>query len=330
MALKIHFLNVGHGDCTIIEHPTGRLTMIDINNSKSLPEEDKRALAAHQGLSVWEFETKRLIEGRSWAEYYESLLVDPADYFSEHFSDRSVFRYVQTHPDMDHMGGLHRFFWQDRVGLENFWDVAHSKVKKEEDFNNSPHSYIDWLVYELLRTGCGPGEDSSSAVANAHKVIHNLRGHEGDFWTRDHVEVLSPTTDLIASCNKSDNYNNCSYVLKITHAGRTVILPGDAESAAWHSILDNPGPGAIACDILKAAHHGRESGYDKEAVDAMSPEVVICSVGKKPDTDASDEYRRHGAEVFSTRYQGTMVVTIWDDGDVWIENHKGDRIYTIS
>jgi competence protein ComEC len=33
--LRIHFLNVGHGDCTIISHPSGRLTMIDINNSKT-------------------------------------------------------------------------------------------------------------------------------------------------------------------------------------------------------------------------------------------------------------------------------------------------------
>lgn len=23
--LRVHFLNVGHGDCTIIEHPSGRL-----------------------------------------------------------------------------------------------------------------------------------------------------------------------------------------------------------------------------------------------------------------------------------------------------------------
>ncbi len=34
--VKIHFLNVGHGDCTIIEHHIGNITMIDINNSKTL------------------------------------------------------------------------------------------------------------------------------------------------------------------------------------------------------------------------------------------------------------------------------------------------------
>ena len=33
---RIHFLNVGRGDCTIIEHAGGNITMIDINNSDSL------------------------------------------------------------------------------------------------------------------------------------------------------------------------------------------------------------------------------------------------------------------------------------------------------
>ena len=54
-SLVAHFLNVGHGDCTFIELPSGRLMMIDINNSKSLPETDKEALAARKGISTFEF-----------------------------------------------------------------------------------------------------------------------------------------------------------------------------------------------------------------------------------------------------------------------------------
>ena len=37
--LRVHFLNVGNGDCTIISHPSGRLTMIDINNSQDYDSE---------------------------------------------------------------------------------------------------------------------------------------------------------------------------------------------------------------------------------------------------------------------------------------------------
>src|SRR3989442_14270062 len=37
--LRVHFLNVGHGDCTIIWHPSGRLTMVDINNSQDYDQQ---------------------------------------------------------------------------------------------------------------------------------------------------------------------------------------------------------------------------------------------------------------------------------------------------
>ncbi|MFG3384234.1 ComEC/Rec2 family competence protein [Streptomyces sp. NPDC047999] len=324
--LKIHFLNVGHGDCTIVELHSGRLMMIDINNSKKLPEQDEEALAAERGVSLYDFRHRtRLIEGefRSWEDYYKSLLVDPAEYFKRNFPGKSLFRYIQTHPDMDHMSGLHRLFWDERVDLVNFWDVDHDKTFEEPDFNHGPFDYADWEAYENLRKGKGPG-------GNTHTVLNKLKGWTGSYWTDDRIEILSPTQELISDCATSGSYNDCSYVLKLTHAGRTVILPGDAESAAWKSILDDPGEDAIKCDILKAPHHGRASGYHEEAVDAMLPDVVICSVGKKPGTDASGEYKSHGAKVLSTRYNGTITVKIWDDGDIWVENHKGERIHTIT
>jgi beta-lactamase superfamily II metal-dependent hydrolase len=328
MALKIHFLNVGHGDCTFVEFPSGRLAMIDINNSKTLPEGDKLALASREQLTVAEFTTRRLMKlgFRSWDEYYRSLLVDPVDYYRGHFNGRRVFRYVQTHPDMDHMSGLHRFFWQEGIGLDCFWDVAHNKKKTKKDFETGAYSYDDWLAYTRMRQGYG----SDSDVKNDTKslvVIKNLRGATGEYWTDDHIEVLSPTSDLISSCNKSDNYNDCSYVLRISSGGRKIVLPGDAESATWASILDHYGASNLRCDVLKAAHHGRESGYHEKAVAAMSPKVVICSVGEKPDTDASDEYTALGAKVLSTRYNGTMMLTIEDNGTMSIRDHKGERIY---
>lgn len=41
--LKIHFLNVGHGDCIIIENfDTGRNTVIDINRTKEMDNSSKK------------------------------------------------------------------------------------------------------------------------------------------------------------------------------------------------------------------------------------------------------------------------------------------------
>ena len=250
------------------------------------------------------------------------MLVDPVDYYRQHFGGQSIFRYIQTHPDLDHMSGLFRFFWQEEVPFTNFWDTNHTKTFEKEDFNNSPFDYTDWLVYTLLRNGHGVN-DSSVITHNKH------RGQTGDFWTPDNIQILSPTQTLVDTCNTKGESNDLSYVLRISHGGRSVILPGDAEKKSWDSIVNHYGPGEIDCDILKAPHHGRYSGYHEQAVNEMAPELVICSVGKKPSTDASSEYAKHGAKVLSTRYHGTISMTMWYDGEVWIHNHKGERIASL-
>lgn len=319
--LKLHFLNVGHGDCTFIELPSGRLMMVDINNSKTLPEQDLLALAAHHGLRSWQVVLKTP-EVKRWEDYYRSLLVDPVDYYRANFDGRAIFRYIQTHPDMDHMSGLFRFFMQEAIPLGNFWDLEHTKQCGEADFESSPYDYADWVAYRLLRLGGGPGD-------REHRVLHLTADAVGHFFTDDNIQILSPTPDLVSECNDDGSWNDASYVLRISYAGRTVILPGDAEKDAWDGVLSRSPKAQLACDILKAAHHGRESGYHAEAVRAMDPSLVICSVGKKPDTDASDKYAAHGATVLSTRYNGTITITIWQDGEVWVNDHRGDRVETL-
>src|SRR6266704_2280249 len=186
MPLKIHFLNVGHGDCTFLEIPrttsnqSDHLMMVDINNSKSLSDETE--LAADLGLTIAQFKYMRAASiNKSWEDYYKSLLVDPYDYYKDNLMSKygSIFRYLQTHPDMDHMSGLHRFFWQEKVPLVNFWDVPHSKDLDEDSFSHGPYSYLDWATYQLLREGRGP--------AGSHYVIKNTRLDTGQFWTDDGI-----------------------------------------------------------------------------------------------------------------------------------------------
>lgn len=323
MSLTIHFLNVGHGDCTLIEHPSGRVTMIDVNGSGSLPETDLDALAAAHGLTTVAFRAGvNAPRGfRSWKAYFESLLVDPCGYFDEYIDTPWVFRYIQTHPDMDHMSCLWRFFWLGDRPLENMWDVVHTKDFDEDKFDKNRYEWNDWLTYKQLRNG----KHSNSGT---HKVLHKLAGARGDYWTEDGIEVMAPTSDLIDYANGTEDWNNLSYVLRVSHAGRHIILPGDAEKPEWDKIeaLAEDGDFEMSCDVLKAAHHGRESGYSKSAVDAMHPAFVVCSVGKKPETDASDEYALHGATVLSTRYHGTIRLTVFDDGSLTIENCEGKII----
>lgn len=327
--MVFHFLNVGHGDCTFVELPSGRLMLIDINNSKALSDPEKAALAASRGITAYEFSRPGSYAfNKSWEEYYKSLLVDPYDYYVEHFGTTPVFRHIQTHPDMDHMSGLHNFYWVKQVGLSNFWDVAHAKSKTADDFPaGGKHAYEDWLVYELLRSGHRPNPYNPDLLLNDLKVMNVHRFNTGNYWTDDSISILSPTPELVKASNEAENWNDLSYVLRFEFGGRSVILAGDAEQAAWQSMLDNVPAKLLNCDVLKASHHGRKSGYHEDAVAAMDPHVVICSIGKKPDNaDAHEDYKNQGAQVFSTRNKGTMVATIWEDGEVWVKDASGERL----
>lgn len=321
-SVVIHFLNVGHGDCTIIEHASGRVTMIDINNSKELPETDEVALAESRGLTLSAFRSSRGMT-KSWEQYYQSLLVDPADYWSSKLSRKSVFRYIQTHPDMDHMSGLCRLFYRDGVALTNFWDTSHNKTFVKAEFDEGRYEWNDWVVYNRLRKGYVQDADAASQPITVH---HKTLGVAGNYWTEDGLSVLSPTAELVDYCNKTENWNNVSYILALSFGGRTVILPGDAEKPAWDSVEAHVDEDALDCDVLKAAHHGRLSGFSESAVAAMAPAIVVCSVGKKPATDASDGYKDLGADVLSTRYNGTLKCTIWEDGELRIDNPKGEQV----
>jgi competence protein ComEC len=324
--LDLHFLNVGHGDCTFVKFDSGRLMMVDVNNSTSLPRTDEEGLAAVKGLSLDSFRTERLVKAgairETWEDYYRSFLVDPYEFYASHFPAEAIFRYIQTHPDMDHMSGLHRFFFDEAVPIQNFWDTKNERSQDYSTFNHAKFDWDDWVAYNTMRSGHTHSD-------SWHTVLNLSRGEHNQFWEDDGISILSPSSDLIALANENQSWNDLSYVIKITYAGRSVILPGDAESAAWNDILASYDDEVLKCDVLKAAHHGRKSGFHAEAVTAMSPEMVVCSVGHKPDTDASQAYRDMGASVYSTRYHGTIRLRMWSDGEVWLEDRDGNRLHSL-
>ena len=56
-----------------------------------------------------------------------------------------------------------------------------------------------------------------------------------------------------------------SYALMIRINQRTVILGGDGHlTSAWQDIYENCKTAISNCAVLKAPHHGQESGFHKE------------------------------------------------------------------
>ena len=95
----VHFLNVNDGDCHIIQHHSGHTSVIDVCNAYT-----EQSLVEAAGT---EYVAKSL--GVSGNFNQKANPTNPIDYL-KNLNTGSIFRYIQTHPDMDHMDGIAALF----------------------------------------------------------------------------------------------------------------------------------------------------------------------------------------------------------------------------
>lgn len=297
---KAHFLNVGHGDSILVELPE-RIMLIDIFNGQALDDITKNELFEAYGISQFEVMFKSA-EQALLEKGYNIPLTNPIQYIKDR-NIGSIFRFVLSHPHMDHMTGLYDLVEKEKVDIWNFWHSG-GEFEKPDFKNQTQYREEDWDTYIKLK-------DSTSSPKN----IVNYAGDVGDYWTQDGIEILSPTSSLVDSAVEKNDPNISSYVLLFTHKGHKVVMAGDAGKETWDYIMENHSNKITKINILKAAHHGRDTGFHEEAVKLMNPEYTVVSVGKKPDTDAHNKYRKHTRQkVLSTRYRGNIVFQVDDDG----------------
>lgn len=299
---KIHFLNVGHGDSILVEFPE-RVMLVDICNGKSIDDTTKNELLEAYGISCLDLIlSNKSPEQALFEKGYNVPLTNPIEYIKDKGID-SIFRFVISHPHMDHMTGLYDLFDLERIQILNFWHSG-GEFEKPDFENQTKYKEEDWNTYIKLK-------NSTSEPKN----IVNYAGAKGDYWTQDGIRVLCPTAELVQKAVDENKPNDSSYVLLITHEGYKILLAGDAEKNTWDYIVENYPDEIADIYILKAAHHGRDTGFHEEAVKIMNPTYTVVSVGKKPDNDAHNKYKKYTKEkVLSTRYRGNIIFQVDDNG----------------
>lgn len=330
---EIHFLNVGHGDCTIIRHASGRITMIDINNGQDYDADTERELKEARIVRKSVLSQRKALmnaiglpfdERTVAAGGYAAELTDPVEYYLKRWPGQSIFRFILTHPDLDHIRGLRRLR-EHGIAINNFWDTDH-EIEKD---SLTEADEADWDQYESLRAG-----------RDGARVLRPVRDQSNRFWSEDEeggngdgLWILAPTPELRTAADEAGDPNAHSLVLHLNAHGVRVIFGGDATEPVLKNVFDAYGE-RLDCHIYKAAHHGRESGYCMEALRAMAPKYTIVSVGDKPSTDASRKYQyfadQNAGEVLSTRFDGDIVVRINSAGRYTLENNASREAATLN
>ncbi len=176
----IHFLNVNDGDCAVIEHNSGQVTVIDVSNAKT-PESLMEAMSAKFA------KAERGITGNFQQKKFP---VNPISYMHDH-GISSIFRYIQTHPDMDHMDGITSLF--EAFSPLNFWDTDNNKEMLNSSWAEASYSKEDWEFYTRLRDAKSQhGTKRLTLLSGARGQFYNVGedGSQGRGW----VTCPSPPT----------------------------------------------------------------------------------------------------------------------------------------
>ncbi|MEG8946424.1 ComEC/Rec2 family competence protein [Rosettibacter firmus] len=233
----------------------------------------------------------------------KAYLTNPIDYINQHFSNKEIFRFILTHPDMDHMSGIKSLFTKKYV--RNFWDVPNNKPDPE-NWDQSPYDKNDWDFYQNLRAG---------KISNK-TIVRPLRDQTAECcWVQDGIKILSPNKELIDEAEKNEEYDHLSYVLQITYNEIKVMLTGDATKNALDDIVRNYNRNDLKSSILLAPGHGSKNHVSKDFLDAVDPKLIIVSVAEGIDYDY-DTYKNYGT-VLSTKYYGNVRLKIKDNGKIF-------------
>jgi competence protein ComEC len=293
---RFHFLNVKEGDCNIIQHGSGRVSVVDISNARQIqPQTTADTITA----LLKSLEEAERVRGNFGQKDYP---VNPIQYMRDHgISD--VHRLIITHPDMDHMDGLKDFC--EAFPPTNFWDTDNT-CEKEDWGGQSRYREEDWRYYEKLRDGLlnsGPKRLVLHAGARGQFYNDAPAGDHGDGLT-----ILAPTPQLVADANACDDHNDASYVLmyRTTNAGR-IIMAGDSHDATWEHILEKFGSEVADVELLIAPHHGRHSDRSFDFLDVLRPKLTLF--GNAPSEHlAYDAWNRRGLQVITNNQAGCVLV----------------------
>jgi competence protein ComEC len=305
---KIHFLNVLDGDCSIIQHDTGRTTMIDVSNAYNATDTNEEKAAKEIKNKVVK-KTNFVPDGK--INYQQKEHPDnPIDYLTK-LKVENIFRFIITHPDMDHLDGINDLY--SEFPVTNTWDTDN---KKELDLKAFPNKYNpeDWKFYKSIR-------DGKYSLSKRHTFT---AGDSKLYFSEDNIKILCPTQTLINQANaEGGDIHDLSYVLLFTFPKKNggewkIIFSGDSHDNTWNYIIKNYKDEVTNIDVLFAPHHGRDSNRSYDFLKTLTPSVTLLG-------NASSEhlaYTCYPKTRITNNQAGYVVIDIDEDRLLFLVKNK--------
>lgn len=266
--LKVTFIDVGHGDCILIQ----------------TPDDGIKGNGKYEGDVVLIDGGERIEGKRVIIPYLESHGIKenkPIDFL------------IMTHCDADHVGGLIPVIQAYQIkaildsgypGKSRLYKKTFCKLAKEE----KDCTFYRPLVGTLIKK---EGENLDWGSELEVKVLHS----------DEHAD--KPNNSSIVIWLK---YGEVSFLFvgdaegKLRKDSPNVLKFAEKEMVEKYN-------GKLKSTFLKAGHHGSESASTNAFIDAVSPKYVIIMAGNKkfngtllPDKSVFDRYEKRGIKIYRT------------------------------
>jgi competence protein ComEC len=293
--LIANFIDVGQGDCTLIELPDGRCMVVDIFR------------CADRGIDVFKLLDAKLPDGGADGKKKLDFL-------------------VITHAHDDHITGLKELY--ERYDVEWLWVPQYETRPTSDSHFDEYKTIVDGHPEDKIKRPKG-----SRTPLNEKDEEYNL-GEGVTVRVFSPPGYINIDEKLDEDTARQKVHEEC-LVLHLDYNEGGILLTGDSDLKCWQRIegyYDEDEEGKVFdAEVLHASHHGsytfvKMSKDDEpwlDALEAINPDWVIVSVGKPnrfnhPDAGVMTIYEDQvGADrVLQTCQVGSVVATVSETGEV--------------
>lgn len=322
--LRVHYINMGQADATLIELPDGTKMLIDAGNSK---DEDGTGFFAY-------------LEG--------DLNITTLDYL------------ILTHCDQDHVGLMPEVLQKFEVkNIYRPFQIACSSTGtaiEEEDLkgyvnqakNATNLDYCEFIrkAYVETYTDSELGEmpakvfvTNDAMTLGTGAIVSTDTEHS---FTVNFYAPLAITGELVTENNKTigkpvksyTENNNGSPIILLTYLGQKFLFTGDAEGKVENDFLTRYENNVVVKNafanigVYQAGHHGSDSSSKAKFLAFINPTYTVVSCGKNnsynhPSPDFVQRWKaqietqgvnRKQDELLRTDINETIIFGVQDDG----------------
>lgn len=235
---KVKSFSVGNGDMFFINHNSDNLTTIDCCLTEDVKD-------------------------------------DILDEIESESSSKNIKRFISTHPDDDHIGGL--VDYDNKFGILNFYRVDNATTKKGTETD-------DFKRYKKLR------DDSKKSFALKKGCKRKWMNESDNERKTSGLSCLWPITDnqmyqkALETAANGGSPNNISPAIRYAADGFSFLWMGDMETNMQEE-FDKKVTNEHTT-IVFAPHHGRKSGHiPSSLMGKLTPKLVIVGEASSDELD---------------------------------------------